>query len=87
MLTSSQRNIKPHSLESEIYCNADCYRFASIKGFIGGLRFTRDTPLNDLIRLLEAKANEKWNALSLNICKKELKSERKQIKQIIKTYK
>jgi len=27
---------KFYSLESEICCNADCYRFASVKGVIGG---------------------------------------------------
>lgn len=74
------------SLEAEICCNADCYRFASVTGFVGGLRFTRDMPLNDLVKLLSVKADEKWNALSIDICKKELEPEYKLIKNLIKSY-
>jgi hypothetical protein len=75
-----------HSLESEVCCNADCYRFASIPGFLGGLRYTRDMPLEDLVQLLSTKADEKWNSLSLSVCKKELKPQYELIKQIIETY-
>jgi hypothetical protein len=35
---------KFHSLEAEICCNADCYRFASLKGFVDGLRSFGDMP-------------------------------------------
>lgn len=75
------------SLEAEICCNADCYRFTSIAGFVGGLRFTRDMPLDELIKLLSAKADEKWNALSIDICKNELAPEYKLIKDLISKYK
>jgi hypothetical protein len=71
------------SIESEICCNADCYRFASIEGFLGGLRYTRDMSFEDLIGLLSRKADEKWNALSLDICKKELRPQYKLIREMI----
>ena len=66
---------KFHSLESEICCNADCYRFISIKGFSYAMRFLRDMPFSDLVNLLENKSKEKWKALTLDICKKELKTQ------------
>lgn len=61
-----------HSIESEICCNADCYRFASIKGFNIANRFLRDMPYQDLIVLLENKLIEKEKALTLSECKVEL---------------
>ncbi len=68
---------KFYSKESEVVCNADCYKFVSIKGFGVTLRYTRDMPFSDLIILLKNKASEKWNAISLDIVKKELTSEYK----------
>lgn len=64
-----------HSIESEICCNADCYRFASIKGFFYTVRFLREMPLEDFIKLLRNKFDEKRNALTLDACKEELKEE------------
>lgn len=75
------------SLEAEICCNADCYKFASIKGVIGGIKHLRDMPLDDIVKLFSDKANEKWNALSLDISKKELKVEYESIKSFLKNYK
>jgi hypothetical protein len=75
-----------YSLEAEICCNADCYRFASVEGFLGGLRFTRDMEFSDLIELLSAKADEKWDALSLTSCKKELEPQYKTIKKLLALY-
>src|SRR3989344_306923 len=63
---------KFYSLESEICCNADCYRFTSVEGFIFAVRYLRDMPFSDLIKLLETKENEKWNAISLDVVKEEL---------------
>lgn len=63
---------KFYSLESEICCNADYYRFTSVLGFSYGLRYLRDMPFKDLVGLLAKKVEEKWNLLSLDICKKEL---------------
>ena len=78
---------KFYSLESEICCNADCYKFASIKGVVGSIKNMRDMPLDDLVKLFLAKANEKWNALSFEICKKDLGSQYKSIKSLLKLYK
>ncbi len=66
---------KFYSLESEICCNADCYRFVSTKGIAYALRFLRDMPFDDLTSLLTKKFEEKSNALTLDVCKKELKKE------------
>jgi hypothetical protein len=66
---------KFYSLESEIVCNADCFRFTSIKGFSFALRYMRDMPFNELINLLRDKVEEKWNAISLSIVKQELAPE------------
>ena len=71
------------SLESEICCNADCYKFASVRGFIVSLRYTRDMPLIDLLKLLTAKTEEKWKTLSLEICRQELKPDYKAIKNLL----
>ena len=63
---------KFYSIESEVCCNADCYKFASVKGFTISLRYTRDMSLPELIQLLKEKVEEKWNAISLDIVKKDL---------------
>jgi len=75
------------SLEAEICCNADCYRFSSIRGFIGGIHHGREMQLKDLLNLYKDKSDEKWNALSLDICKKELEPEYKAIQKLISAYK
>ncbi len=72
------------SLESEICCNADCYRFASVKGFLIATRYLRDMPFEDLCALLKSKADEKAHALSLNICKEELGDQIRLINSILK---
>jgi len=75
---------KFYSLESEICCNADCYRFASVKGVIEGIRYLKKTmELDELIKFYLKKADEKWNALSLEICKKELAPQYKAIKDFL----
>ncbi|MCA9386025.1 hypothetical protein KC717_05245 [Candidatus Dojkabacteria bacterium] len=71
-----------HSLESEICCNADCYRFISIEGFISAVRYLRDMDFEDLVKLLRNKVDEKWNALTLDICKEELEPQYKLINQM-----
>jgi hypothetical protein len=76
-----------YSIESEVVCNADCYKFVSIDGFLIGLRYTREMPLGQLIKLLSVKADEKWNALSLDVCRKNLAPQYKLIKKMIKFYK
>lgn len=76
-----------YSLESEICCNADCYRFASIKGFAYAIRYLRDMPFPDLMKILSDKLDEKWKLLSLDICKKELRDQYKIISRILKEIK
>ena len=74
---------KFYSLESEICCNADCYRFVSIKGFTYAMRYLEDMPFADLITLLENKVNEKWNALTLESCRNDLKPQHELIKEMM----
>ena len=78
---------KFYSLEAEICCNADCYRFISIKGVIAGIKHGRDMSLREVVDLYLEKADEKWDALSLDICKKELRPQYKIIKKFLKQYK
>jgi len=78
---------KFYSLESEICCNADCYRFISIKGFSYAVRYLRDMPFEDLTELLSKKTDEKWNVLSLDICKKELAGQYKILDKFLTTLK
>jgi len=75
---------KFYSLESEICCNADCYRFISIKGFILSIKYGREMSFEDLTVLLKNKVNEKWNTLSLDISKKELVSQYESIILLLK---
>ncbi len=63
---------KFYSLESEICCNADCYRFISVKGIFLQIRNMREMPFEKIVEKLEEKVNEKWNALTLDIAKNEL---------------
>lgn len=74
------------TLESEICCNADCYKFASIEGFIGGIHHGRIMPITDLLKLYEIKATEKWQALTLPICKQELEPQYQTISNLIKKF-
>lgn len=75
-----------YSLEAEICCNADCYKFVSVKGMLGGIRYTREMPFEKLIELFSRKADEKWHALTLDICKKELEPQYRVIKELLFYY-
>lgn len=77
---------KFYSLEAEICCNADCYRFASVRGVIGGMRHSRPMPLEELVNLYSLKADEKWNVLSLEMCKKELEPQYRAIKEFLSKF-
>lgn len=74
---------KFHSLESEICCNADCYKFVSVKGFFGGLNAGSGRNYTEALDVYKAKVAEKWNALSLEMCKKELEPQYKAIQQFL----
>lgn len=76
-----------YSLESEICCNADCYRFISIKGVLGGIKNFRDMDIEDMVTLFSKKADEKWNALSLDVCKNELEPQYTTLKKLFKNFK
>jgi len=75
------------SRESEVTCNADCYRFLSIKGLVSGIKGFRDMPMSELMELFNQKLEEKWNALSLDICKQELEPQYRAIKEFLAQYK
>jgi hypothetical protein len=73
-----------NSIEAEICANADCYRFIHPKGvlsFIVDLR-KRFDKLNPILDQAEAKLDEKWSILSLDICKRELADYYKQFKKM-----
>jgi hypothetical protein len=66
---------KFYSLESEIVCNSDCYRFASVKGFYYTIKNFRSMPDTDFIPLIKTKFSEKKSCVTLDIVKQELKDE------------
>jgi hypothetical protein len=74
---------KFYSLESEICCNADCYRFTSVKGFFFYVRNGREMSFEELVKLLKLKVEEKWHAISLDYVRKELESEHEVIVKIL----
>jgi len=78
---------KFYSLESEICCNADCYRFTSVKGFSYAMRYLRDMPFTDMVNLLENKVTEKWGLVSLDACKKELSPQHSILESFLKELK
>lgn len=71
---------KFHSKEAEACCNADCYRFLSTRGVLAGIKGFREMPAPEMAKLFLAKADEKWNALSVPECKTELESQYRAIK-------
>lgn len=76
---------KFYSIESEIVCNADCYKFIHPKGVfdycsILGRRFNN---LNKELEQLEYKMDEKYNAMTLEIVKNELAPYYNSFKELI----
>ncbi|MFA6043113.1 MAG: hypothetical protein WCV85_06405 [Patescibacteria group bacterium] len=57
------------TIEAEICCNADCYRFLSVQGMLIGLTNSRKMPIDALVKLYKEKVEEKWHALTLPDCK------------------
>ncbi len=76
-----------YSIESEVCCNADCYRFTSVQGFMNAVRYTREMDFVDLVKMLNFKVEEKWNAISLNVVKIELTPQHELIKKILENLK
>ena len=73
-------------MEAEICANADCYRFIHPKGFFANLTSlgNRGFGFNETLDQAEKKLDEKYNILSLDICKKELNKYYKTFKKYIK---
>tara|TARA_Y100000310_G_scaffold339410_1_gene431976 strand:- start:1140 stop:1706 length:567 start_codon:yes stop_codon:yes gene_type:complete len=72
--------------EAEICANADCYRFLHPCGVFAyfGLLGTRTKNCQESLSYVEDKLNEKWNVLSLDICKEELKPYYQMFKELFK---
>ncbi len=75
-----------YSREAEICCNADCYRFISVYGFLNGVKNSEDMSLKEMVKLYSQKAEEKWQALTLEVCKKELELQYKAIKSLLGSF-
>jgi hypothetical protein len=72
-------------LEAEICANVDCYRFLHPRGFLAGIvLFGREEPnLDAVLTLMDSKVDEKYNTLSLDICKQELEPYYQEFKKLI----
>ena len=73
------------SLEAEICANADCYRFLHPRGLFGYfiLHGSRSLDFNSAIEKAAEKIEEKWNILSLDMCRKELEEYYHMFKKLI----
>lgn len=66
---------KFYSIESEIVCNSDCYRFASVTGFYFAMTNFKPTPNGDMKKFFYDKVMEKTNMISLDFAKDDLKEQ------------
>ncbi len=83
----SHHGVEKYScLEAEVCANSDCYRFLSSEGFFHGLLIfgNRYPDLKEALGYLEKKVDEKYNILSLDICKQELEENYQVFKRLIK---
>jgi hypothetical protein len=82
---SHHSNVHFESIEAEICANADCYKFIHPKGFLAYFTILgkRGLDLNEILKRVEEKLDEKYNILSLEICKKELDDYYKNFKKYI----
>ncbi len=73
-------------IEAEICANADCYRFIHPRGFFAYLALLgkRYSSFEDCLNQAEKKLDEKYEILSLDICKDELEGFYKTFKKLIK---
>ena len=73
-------------IESEICCNADCYKFLHPKGVLQYIHIllNRSGSFKDALNGVEAKLEEKWKILSLDICKEELEPYYQMFKELFK---
>lgn len=72
-------------IESEICANADCYKFLVPKKILRMFYEWRNRGYNfeQIFLLAEEKVDERWNALTLDICKKDLENNYKEIKDFL----
>jgi hypothetical protein len=72
-------------IESEICANADCYRMLHPKGFLNLLMIVgeRGGTFDEHLKYVEGKVEEKWDILSLGVCKDELRGSYDLIKRLI----
>lgn len=75
------------SIESEICCNADCYKFLSMEGVVGGMKNQREMERKEMIDLYLKKAEEKRGIVSLPQCRKELEPQYNAIKNLLQKMK
>lgn len=75
-----------YCLEAEICANSDCYRFLSPEGFFHGLMIfgNRTTNFNEVLSNLDNKVEEKYNIISLDICRQEVEDNYHTFKKLIK---
>ncbi len=72
-------------IESEICANAHCYKYLLPRQMLKMFYNLRQEGYNfdQIFLLVEEKVDEKWNALTLGICKKELENNYKKIKEFL----
>lgn len=72
-------------IESEISTNADCYKFLHPKGMLHffSILGSRGQDFSLILDRAEEKLEEKWDILSLDICKEELEPHYKSFKELI----
>ena len=72
-------------IESEICANADCCKFLVPKKILKMFYNWRQRGYNfeEIFLLAEEKVEEKWDALTLDICKKELENSHNKIKEFM----
>ena len=72
-------------IESEICANADCYKFLTPRNIFKMFYNMRQNGYNfeEILMIADEKSDEKWNLLTLDICKKELEPNYYKIKKFI----
>ncbi len=75
-----------YCIEAEICANSDCYRFLSPEGLFHGLMIfgNRLPNFNEALTNLENKVEEKYNIISLDICRQEVEENYHIFKKLIK---
>jgi len=72
-------------IESEICANADCYKFLIPRNILKMFynMHQRGYNFEEILMMADEKADEKWNSLTLDICKKELEPNYYKIKKFL----